>query len=84
MQQAAEMSLFESGAKELSLAAYDSGDTPLGNVGLTLYQDTNNNNALDAGDVAIGTTTTSITGNRFRISSHSFTDSSCRSRSDAN
>ena len=28
MQQAAEMSLFESGAKELSLAAYDSGDTP--------------------------------------------------------
>ncbi len=28
LQQAAEMSLFESGAKELSLAAYDSGDSP--------------------------------------------------------
>jgi branched-chain amino acid transport system substrate-binding protein len=28
MQQAAELSLFDSGAKELSLAAYDSGDTP--------------------------------------------------------
>jgi ABC-type branched-subunit amino acid transport system substrate-binding protein len=28
MQQAAELSLFESGAKELALAAYDSGDTP--------------------------------------------------------
>jgi len=28
LQQAAEMSLFDSGAKELALAAYDSGDTP--------------------------------------------------------
>ena len=27
MQQAAEMALFDSGAKDLALAAYDSGDT---------------------------------------------------------
>jgi uncharacterized repeat protein (TIGR01451 family) len=42
---------------------YEAGtDTPLPNVGLTLYQDLGTVGVLDAADVAIGTVTTSITG----------------------
>ena len=42
---------------------YQAGtDTPLPNVGLTLYQDLGTIGVLDAADVAIGAATTSITG----------------------